>query len=519
MNSLCAAVLTGLILFCCASRVQAQDVTLTSLDGEIEITGELLAFDGEYYRIDTKFGELTIDGSGVVCAGVVCPNLRNPVTELSLSGSAKVAERLLPALVDDFARANRLEVARVDKDDLHFTLELADPAQQRLVARFSVRATNTDEGFADLLAYETDLVMALREMRAEEAFMIEEAGFGDLTERRQARVLALDAVVPIVSPQNPVTQITPAQLAGIFTGQITDWSQIGGPAGPISMHMPDAGSGLAQIVQQAFARLSDLGLSPDIQRHVSGLSMTDNVVSDPFAIAMASLADVDTARVLELTGECGIAVPVTRRTIKADDYPLTAPVYLYLPQRRLPEIGRSFLDYVDSRAAQFVIRRAGFIDQLPEETPLAPQGDRLINAVLAAGPDTQLRDLQRLLTSLSPMRRLSMSVRFDPVSSQPDALSRSNLRLLAKAMNAGIYDGMRLMFAGFTDATGSAAQNRQIAKDRANLVRREVTQFADIVTLDRVSIDVDAFAEAMPLACEDSQWGRHVNNRVEIWVQ
>ena len=86
----------------------AQDITLTSHDGKVEITGNLLGFDGEFYRVDTQFGELTVDGSGVTCDGPACPNLTDFVAEVRFSGSSVMAEKVLPALIIGFARQEGL---------------------------------------------------------------------------------------------------------------------------------------------------------------------------------------------------------------------------------------------------------------------------------------------------------------------------------------------------------------------------------------------------------------------------
>ena len=61
MRWLRAAGCAALLLFGALRGAVAQDVTLTSPDGAVEITGTLLGFDGEFYRVDTRFGELSVD--------------------------------------------------------------------------------------------------------------------------------------------------------------------------------------------------------------------------------------------------------------------------------------------------------------------------------------------------------------------------------------------------------------------------------------------------------------------------
>jgi phosphate transport system substrate-binding protein len=185
----------------------------------------------------------------------------------------------------------------------------------------------------------------------------------------------------------------------------------------------------------------------------------------------------------------------------------------------LPQLARDFLSFTRSPTAQIVIRRAGFVDQTPEEIPIDDQGNRFANAISVAGPETTLEELQRMTATLTPMARLSTSFRFEAGSVRLDAQSRSNVQQLARSLEVGQYDTRRLLFVGFSDGEGAARANREIALRRAEAVRRAVTAAAVTVNLDRVALDVDAFGEAMPMACDDSAWGRQANRRVEVWVR
>ena len=97
-----------------------------------------------------------------------------------------------------------------------------------MVGEFSFRLTNSDEGFADLLADEADIAMSLREARAGEVNGGKDAGLGDLTGRGRSRVMALDALVPVVAPSNPVQAITLPELAQVLSGEIDNWQVLGG---------------------------------------------------------------------------------------------------------------------------------------------------------------------------------------------------------------------------------------------------------------------------------------------------
>lgn len=511
-----AAVCAALWLFM-AGGLAAQDVALTSRDGSVELSGTLLGFDGEFYRLRTDYGELTVDSTGVSCAGPGCPSLQDFVAEVRLSGSATIGAVLMPALVEAYAARSGYQMTREEGEGGRFTLLLS--REGKVAARFIFHASNTDEGFADLLADEADIVMALREVRREERINARESGLGDLTGPNRSRVLALDAVVPVVSPANPVKQISPQTLARVFAGEIDNWERLGGPDAPIALHLPTTASGLAQAITDQVLAPAGLEVAEEVTRHAMPADLAQAVAKDIFAIGITSYAEQGGTDVLTLGGNCGFALDAARRTIKTEDYPLTAPMFLYFPARRLPLITREFLAFTRSPAAQIVIRRAGFVDQAPEEIPVEEQGNRFANAIMVAGGETPLEELQRMTATLVPMARLTTSFRFEAGSIRLDAQSRSNVQQLARALEQGQYDARRLMFVGFSDGEGAARANREIALRRAEAVRRAVEAAAVTANLSRIDLRVDAFGEAMPMACDESAWGRQANRRVEVWVR
>lgn len=513
-----AACIAALFLFSAICAV-AQDVTLTSRDGKVELSGMLSGFDGEFYRLQTEFGELTVDGSGVVCIGPGCPNLQDFVAEVQMSGSATMGAVLMPALIDAYARRSGYQVSREETDPTRFTLSLTRQDTGKLAARFGFRASNTNEGFADLLADEADIVMALREIRSEERKLAREVGMGDLTGLNRSRVLALDAVVPVVAAGNPIKTISPLTLARVFGGEITNWQELGGPDAPIELHLPDGSNGLVQAIEDQVMTPAKLSLTQTAVRHPLPQDIAAAVAKDTLSLGITSYAERRNTRVLTLGGTCGFSLDAARRTIKTEDYPLTAPMFLYFPARRLPQVAREFLAFTRGPTAQNVIRRAGFVDQAPEEIPIEQQGNRFANAITAGGGEVLLEELQRMTATLSPMARLTTSFRFEAGSIRLDAQSRSNVQQLARALEQGEYDARELLFVGFSDGDGVAKANRDISLRRAEAVLRAVSAAAVTANLERVNLRVDAFGEAMPIACDDTSWGRQANRRVEVWVR
>jgi phosphate transport system substrate-binding protein len=512
------ALCAGVVIGSWVAPISAQDVTLTSRDGSIELTGSLRAFDGEFYRLLTRFGELTVDSGGVSCDGPGCPNLTDFVPEIVIGGSAALADILIPALIEGFALQNRLGVRYVDRGD-EVTLTLLHPAGGRDVVHFVLRPSTSEKGIQELLDGEADLALSRREMRLGERSDLKAAGLGDMLKTGREWVLALDALVPVVALDNPVRDISISDLALVYAGEIENWQTLGGVDAPINLHLPPVGSGLDQLISDGLASEVGLAVTDKGVRHQSSAAISAAVMRDPFGLGVTSQSAILPARPLLLTSGCGHALSAQRTTIKTEDYPLTAPLFLYQPMRRLPKSGRDFVAYIQSDSAQEIIRRSGFTDQAAERIPMSTQGNRLANAVKSAGPEVSLSALQEMLAVLQGFDRLSLTVRFNPGSPDPDAQSRGNILALARGLQEGQFDGRKLIFAGFSDGSGDAAANVRIATRRAESVRSDVLNAAQLTALETVQIQVVGFGEALPMACDDSEWGRRANRRVEVWIQ
>ena len=90
---------------------------------------------------------------------------------------------------------------------------------------------------------------------------------------------------------------------------------------------------------------------------------------------------------------------------------------------------------------------------------------------------------------------------------------------LASALEAGIYDGKSLVFIGFSAGTGPAAANLEISRRRAEVVKNAIEKAAETADFTQLDVSVQAYGEAMPMACDDTEWGRQVNRRVEVWIR
>ncbi len=499
----------------CAAPVMAQDVALTSRDGAFRIDGTLLSYDGEFYRVDTIYGPLTLDGEGVDCDGPGCPDLASFVANVRFSGTRRIADVLLPALIQAFAERNRLTVLREVVDDTHSTFVLRDA--DRIRARFTLRATTTAEGFADLIAEEADIALALREPRETEVAMAREAGSGDLVRGRRARVIALDGMVAIVAVDQPVKSLSLSQLSGIFSGKITNWSTLGGAEAEILPQAPPPETALYEVFQSRVLAPRNASISPDMQTHANLEDLVDAVADDSFSIGLTTLSEIGNADPIRIAGACGFEQVPSVSALRSEDYPLALPLMMFTPARRLPLYARQFLEFTSSPAADLVIRRSGFVDQSITTSDFSILGDRLAHAITRAGPDVPLSELQRLVAGLRGRDRLSTTFRFE-AGTKLDIQSRENIMRLARALETGAFDGKSLLFVGFSDSDGPSRPNMRLSQSRAEKVQELIRDTAETADFTQIELRSDAFGEALPIACDDTAWGRAVNRRVEVWV-
>jgi len=505
----------------------AADITLLSRDGQLRIDGQLVQFDGEFYRVDTVWGQLTVDATGVLCEGPGCPDLTAFVAEARISGPAEAMQGLVPGLIDSFARARGLRAVQTTDPDGGTMVEVFEPvgngASARLSGRFRLSATSSAEGFADLIAAEADVAISLREVLPDEVGMAAEAGLGRLDGRGQGLILALDALVPAVAPDAaPVTGLSNATFAAVLAGEIAQWGQLEGPEGwPVTLYLPGAGSALDQVLTERLLQVEGRTPSPDAERPGTAAALSEALARDAFGFGVVPISALGPLRPLALRGTCGLEVVADADSLKSEDWPLTTPIFAYVPQGRAPALVREFLTFTQGPEAAAAVRAAGFVDLDVLRRPFAGAGRRLANAIAAAGTDTDLATLKTMVAALSGAERLTVAFRFAGGSAELDAPSRANVALLAGLIARGTFDGETLVFTGFSDGDGAAGANLALSRTRATAVLRAVRAAAEAEAGGPVPVEFAAtgFGEASPLACNDSAWGRQVNRRVEVWVR
>ncbi len=168
-------------------------------------------------------------------------------------------------------------------------------------------------------------------------------------------ILAYDGVAVIVNPENTVENLTLEQVAAIYTGEITNWSEVGGEDVEIVLIGREASSG----TRECFETITD---TKDACQYRQELTSTGDVItavaSNPGAIGYASVASVkDTVKALNVDG----VVPSTD-TVKDGTYAIQRPFVLVTKEGvELSATAKAFFDYITSAEANEVITAAGVV--------------------------------------------------------------------------------------------------------------------------------------------------------------
>lgn len=168
-------------------------------------------------------------------------------------------------------------------------------------------------------------------------------------------VVALDGIAIVVNPENPVSDLDIDTIAKIYTGEITNWKNVGGNDAEIVLIGREAGSG----TRDGFESITDTKDACQYRQELTSTGDVINTVSqNPDAIGYASLSAVgDSVKALTVGG-----VEATEATVKDGSYVVQRPFVLVTKEgTKLSPAAQAFFDYALSADAASIIAAAGAV--------------------------------------------------------------------------------------------------------------------------------------------------------------
>ena len=497
----------------------ADQVTLKSADGTVNLVGEFVDFKDDNYIIRTALGDLRISASRVRCEGAACPQFESVEADVAIAGSGTIGLGMMPLLMTGFAASMDAdaEMTNTGQGQTLATL-VGDGGFGDEIGSYLVSATSDDDAFKALLEGSAKVGMSSRRITKDEAKALRKAGAGNMVSPNQERIVAVDSMVVVTHPSNDVGQLSLEQLRGVFSGQITNWKELGGPDRAINVIARERDSAsydffMSYLFGDEKPNFLPQGIAEDDQE------VSNVVYLDRNAIGYVGYAFQRGAKPVTLVNECGIAAKPDAFSAKTEEYDMSRRMYLYNRADNLDDSSKAFLDFAVSNEADGVIGKSGFIDLgiLRRAQDLTDDRAKTLAAEAASyGVGFEGNVMREMLDEMSNYDRLSTTFRFRTGSSRLDERGKLDLQRLIDYLEHE-PDGTKVTFVGFTDSVGAFEANRRLSFGRAGAVLDEVRRSAE-GRLDHIHMSTEGFGEVAPSACNVTDRGKAINRRVEVWI-
>ncbi len=411
-----------------------------------------------------------------------------------LHGSNTIGEKLAPRLIEAYLMSQGANNVHTDVSPTSPNEKIISGEINGHIEFIELQAHGSGTAFSDLLKDETDMGMSSRRIKDKEREDLL-AKTGDLSLAGSEHILGLDGLAIITSPSNSISSLSIDQLVGIFSGEITNWSQLGGKDLPIKVYARDDKSGTWDSFKALVLETHKAKLTESAVRVESSSELSDSVARELGAIGFIGLPYVRHAKLLAISSsDHNKAIMPTHFTVGTEDYPLSRRLFFYTPQVNPNIEAQEFVHFVVSERGQSIVEDVGFVSQ---------------NIKLGKPFDNDFYPAEmREVTARS--ERLSINFRFKSGSDELDTKSLNDLDRVAKYVETNAPKRVQLF--GFSDSEGDAGKGKELSERRAKVVEQQLIQRGIYPLIAK------GMGDAAPLAASNTEEGKNINRRVEVWI-
>lgn len=218
----------------------------------------------------------------------------------------------------------------------------------------AVTGGGSGTGIAALLNRTATIAQSSRKMKREEIDKARQNGYDP-----KEFLVGTDGLAVIVHPSNPLGDIDNAKLKQIFTGQVINWKQVGGPDLPIVVMSREVNSGTHVYFKEEV--LKEAEFSPKALLMPSSQAIVDGVGHDRGAIGYLGMAYVSPkVKALKISRDGKTpAVDPTEQNVLAGIYPISRPLFLYTANEPAG-VAKRFIEFSLSADGQKIVEKVGF---------------------------------------------------------------------------------------------------------------------------------------------------------------
>lgn len=434
-------------------------------------------------------GTARAEGPLAATDAVLSKSELRPTQAFNIHGSNTIGASLAPRLVVDFLEKQKqgeIENIKMLENEMRIVSRNGDAA-----VSVDIEAHGSSTGFKGLLNGVAQIAASSRPIKAQEITQLNSLGVADSL--ASEHVIALDGVAVIVHVDNPVNEMSKAQLRAIFSGKLNNWQFLGGANRPITVYARDAHSGTFDTFKSLVLG-KNMPLTDTASRYESNEALSNQVSQDIDGIGFVPLNSIRSTKAVAISDGSRAVFP-TPFTVATEDYPLTRRLYFYTPTQKTPSV-RDFVQYSLSDAGQSIVSAVGYVNLIPiVQQPYLPE------SLPAAYQDL-----------VTQKKRMSVSFRFISGTNQLDTRAYRDLDRVVRFMLQPENRSKRLTLIGFSDAVGEYWANIKLSENRAVSVASALTARGLVVET------VAGLGPMIPVADNSTAAGRYKNRRVEVWI-
>src|SRR5213595_414172 len=215
---------------------------------------------------------------------------------------------------------------------------------------FDIAAEGSTTGIAAIIDGTAGIGMSSRRAKSSEVGAANAKG-----KNMKPTIVAYDGIAVIVNSANPVKALTKKQVEQIFSGDVTDWSALGGSGGKISVYTRNTSSGTYSEFKELAMKKRDY--APDSQKMAGNEQIAQEVGKNPNGAGYVGLAYVKASgiKVVAIDG----AMP-SKESVLGKTYPYARPTFYYT-NGEPTGLAKQFVDFTLSDAGQKIVEQVGFV--------------------------------------------------------------------------------------------------------------------------------------------------------------
>ncbi len=261
----------------------------------------------------------------LVTAAILASVATASAQKLVIKGSDTLGAKLVPMLAEEYKAAN--------------------PG-----ISFEIAAEGSTTGITAISSGTADIAMSSRKAKPTEISAAAAKGIA-----LKPTIVCFDGMAVILHLENPLKELTKQQVEQIFTGEVTDWSAIGGAPGPISVYTRNTSSGTYSDWKEL--AMSKKDYAPSSQKLAGNEQIVSEVAGNPNGIGYVGLAYIKEPgiHIASIDGH----LP-TRDEILSKSYPYARPTFYYTNAEPIGDAAK-FIEFTLGPIGQSIVEKVGFI--------------------------------------------------------------------------------------------------------------------------------------------------------------